>query len=157
MRLTILAVTSKRVPWVAEGTDDYLRRFTGRWRATLKEIKAEPRHDSAAVDRALLKEKERFEAALEPNTIWVVLEERGESWTTLQLAERLRGWEQAPGKVAFLIGGADGFHPSIPAAAQARLSLSKLTMQHGVARLVLAEQLYRAWSVIQGHPYHREG
>ena len=154
MRITVVTVTGKRVPWVDAGVADYLRRFSGRWRVALKEVKAEPRRD--AVERMLLKEKERLLGAIEPPGIYVALDERGELWSTTQLAEKLRDWEQSAGGINFLIGGPDGFHPTVPAAATARFSLSRLTLAHGMARLVLAEQLYRAWSVLQGHPYHRE-
>jgi len=120
------------------------------------EIKPEPR-GSKTREQLLAAEKSRIREAVQGNQRLVILDERGDDLTTLQLAKRLEHWMQDGRDAALLIGGADGLDESLKAAADDRLRLSSLTLPHGLARLVLCEQLYRAASVIKNHPYHREG
>ena len=123
---------------------------------SLHEIKPETR-GSKTREQLLAAEKGRIREALPSGTRLVVLDERGEDLNTLQLAKRLEHWMQDGRDVALLIGGADGLDEEFKAAANDKLRLSSLTLPHGLARLVLCEQLYRASSVLKNHPYHREG
>jgi len=147
--------------WIASGFDDYARRMPRDMALSLIELKPEARRDepgSAAAARVLEKEAQRIEAALYPvarDTLTVVLDEAGHSVTTRQLAQRLGQWRDGARDVAFVIGGADGTAARLKAAAAWLWSLSPLTLPHGLVRVILAEQLYRAVSILNRHPYHR--
>ena len=156
MRLAILAVGHKMPAWVADGCDEYLKRMPRELPMSVVDIKPEPR-SSKTREQLLAAEKGRLQAALQGFSRTIVLDEKGEVLTTLQLAQRLEGWMREGGDTAFVIGGADGIDDEIKQRADERLSLSRLTLPHAMARLVLCEQLYRATSVIRNHPYHREG
>ena len=127
----------------------------GECRLELKALKAEPRAGKAAL-QCMAAEAQRLEAALSKGVRRVILDERGSRLTTAQLADRLQFWRGDGRDVAFLIGGPDGLDPALKASADETLRLSDLTLPHAFARVLLAEALYRAWSVVQGHPYHRE-
>jgi 23S rRNA (pseudouridine1915-N3)-methyltransferase len=124
-------------------------------RIELKEIKPEQRSAGRNAESVMAAEKQRIEAALPKNARVVALDERGRDWTTMQLANALPGWQQDGRDVAFVIGGADGLDPAVKARAELMLRVSSLTLPHGMVRVLLAEQLYRAWSITQNHPYHR--
>ena len=156
MRLAILAVGHKMPAWVADGCEEYLKRMPRELPMSVVDIKPEPR-SSKTREQLLAAEKGRLQAALQGFSRTIVLDEKGEVLTTLQLAQRLEGWMREGGDTAFVIGGADGIDDEIKQRADERLSLSRLTLPHAMARLVLCEQLYRATSVIRNHPYHREG
>ena len=156
MRLAILAVGHKMPAWVADGCDEYLKRMPRELPMSVVDVKPEPR-SSKTREQLLAAEKGRLQAALQGFSRTIVLDEKGEILTTLQLAQRLEGWMREGGDTAFVIGGADGIDDEIKQRADERLSLSRLTLPHAMARLVLCEQLYRATSVIRNHPYHREG
>ena len=156
MRLVILAVGHKLPAWVATGCEEYLKRMPRELPMTVVYIKPEPRGTKSR-EQLLTAEKGRLQAALQGFSRTVVLDEKGDAPTTLQLAQRLEGWMREGGDTAFVIGGADGIDEEIKRNADASLSLSRLTLPHAMARLVLCEQLYRATTVIRNHPYHREG
>ena len=156
MRLAILAVGHKLPAWVAAGCTEYMKRMPRELPMSVVEIKPEPR-GSKSREQLLTAEKARLQAALQGFSRTVVLDERGDASTTLQLAQRLENWMRDGGDTAFVIGGADGIDEDIKQRADEHLSLSRLTLPHAMARLVLCEQLYRAISVIRNHPYHREG
>ncbi len=156
MKLTILAVGHRQPAWVSEGCHEYLKRMPRELPAAVLEIKPEPR-GSKTREQLLAAEKGRLREALGPGARIVVLDERGDDLTTLKLARRLETWMQDGRDVALLIGGADGLDEELKAAATDRIRLSSLTLPHGLARLLLCEQLYRAVSVLRNHPYHREG
>ena len=156
MRLAILAVGHKLPAWVATGCAEYMKRMPRELPMSVVEIKPEPR-GSKSREQLLTAEKARLQAALQGFSRTVVLDERGDAPTTLQLAQRLEDWMRDGGDTAFVIGGADGIDEDIKQRADEHLSLSRLTLPHAMARLVLCEQLYRAISVIRNHPYHREG
>jgi len=147
--------------WVASGFEEYAKRMPREMPLTLTELKPEARRDepgSAAALRVLDKEAERIEGALQKSgkdTYTVVLDERGHSVTTRALAQRLQTWRDGGRDVAFVIGGADGTAPRLKAHADWLWSLSPLTLPHGLVRVLLAEQLYRAQSILANHPYHR--
>lgn len=156
MKLSILAVGHRQPDWVTEGCSEYLKRMPRELPASVNEIKPEPR-GSKTREQLLAAERVRLLDALPGTCRLVVLDEKGDDLTTLQLSRRLEAWMQDGRDVALLIGGADGLDDAFKQAADDRLRLSSLTLPHGMARLLLCEQLYRAVSVLRNHPYHREG
>ena len=155
MQLLIVAVGHKMPGWIETGFAEYAKRMPPELRIELREIKPEARSSSNNAATVMQREAARIEAVLPKQCRIAALDERGRDLTTLQLAEQLTGWQREGGDVAFLIGGADGLDPSLKARAHTLLRLSSLTLPHGMVRVLLAEQLYRAWSVTQNHPYHR--
>ena len=155
MRLTIVAVGQKVPDWAQTAYDDYARRFPPELKVELKAVKTEPRA-SKTLDTLLLAERSRIEGAISRSTHIVVLDERGIAVTTVALAERLKAWQLSGNDVAIVIGGPDGLDSGFKKAANERLRLSDLTLPHAMVRVLLIEQLYRAWSITINHPYHRE-
>jgi 23S rRNA (pseudouridine1915-N3)-methyltransferase len=155
MKLFIVAVGQRVPDWAQTAWDDYAKRFPAELKIELKAVKTEPR-GSKTLDTLLAAERERIEAAIPKNTRIVALDERGTSLTTKALAQRLQDWQLSGDDVALVIGGPDGLEPAFRQAAHERVRLSDLTLPHAMARVLLIEQLYRAWSVNAGHPYHRE-
>ena len=156
MKLVVLAVGHRQPAWVNDGCAEYLKRMPRELPASVTEIKPETR-GSKTREQLLAAEKTRIRDALQPGCRIVVLDEKGDDLTTLKLAKRLEAWMQDGRDVALLIGGADGLDEEFKQQADDRLRLSSLTLPHGMARLLLCEQLYRAVSVLKNHPYHREG
>ncbi|AOY91343.1 23S rRNA (pseudouridine(1915)-N(3))-methyltransferase RlmH [Cupriavidus sp. USMAA2-4] len=158
MQLVIVAVGHKMPGWIETGFAEYAKRMPPELRIELREVKPETRSSSNNAATVMQREAARIDAVLAglPRQCRIVaLDERGRDLSTVQLAEQLTGWQREGGDVAFLIGGADGLDPALKARAQMLLRLSSLTLPHGMVRVLLAEQLYRAWSVTQNHPYHR--
>ena len=155
MRLVIVAVGQRMPDWAQTAYDDYAKRFPHELKVELKAVKTEPR-GSKTLETLYAAERERIEAAIPKGARIVCLDERGTSLTTLALAARLKGWQLEADDVALIIGGPDGIEPAFRNAAHERIRLSDLTLPHAFARVLLIEQLYRAWSVNAGHPYHRE-
>ena len=155
MRLVVAAIGQRQPAWADEAWDDFAKRFPADCKLELKALKAEPRAGKSA-PQCMAAEAQRLEAALPKGVRRVILDERGSRLTTAQLAERLQFWRGDGRDVALLIGGPDGLDPALKATADETLRLSDLTLPHAFARVLLAEALYRAWSVVQGHPYHRE-
>ena len=155
MRLTIVAVGLKAPDWAQTAYDDYAKRFPPEIKLELKAVKTEPRA-SKTLDTLLLAEKLRIEAAIPRGTHVVALDERGTHVTTVALADRLTAWQLSGNDVAIVIGGPDGLDAGFKKAAHERLRLSDLTLPHAMVRVLLIEQLYRAWSITINHPYHRE-
>ena len=146
----------QRVPDRAQPAyDDYAKRFPHEIKVELKAVKTEPR-GSKTIETIYAAERERIEAAIPRGTRVVVLDERGTSLTTKALAERLQGWQLSGDDVALVIGGPDGLDPAFRQGAHERIRLSDLTLPHAMVRVLLIEQLYRAWSINAGHPYHRD-
>ncbi|HUW79346.1 MAG TPA: 23S rRNA (pseudouridine(1915)-N(3))-methyltransferase RlmH [Acidocella sp.] len=156
MKLLILAVGHKMPAWVNEGFAEYTKRMPREARIELVEIKPEKRDGGKTREQVHEAERKRIEAALPADCVRVVLDEHGQNWSTLELSDDIKGWMGGGRDVAFVIGGADGLHPEVKRQASRLWSLSRLTLPHGLVRVVLAEQLYRAVTVIQNHPYHRE-
>lgn len=159
MRLLVLAVGLRQPAWADAAWADFAKRFPPEMRLELKALKAEPRGSGAGGKTAaqcMSAEAQRFEAALPKGCRRVVLDEFGSRRTTAQLAERLQLWRGEGRDAAFLIGGPDGLDAKLKATADETLRLSDLTLPHAFARLLLAEALYRGWSLAIGHPYHRE-
>jgi 23S rRNA (pseudouridine1915-N3)-methyltransferase len=155
MKLLVVAVGQRQPAWADTAWADFAKRYPPEWRFELKELKAEPRAGKTAA-QCMAAEAARFEQALGKGWRRVVLDERGTRLTTTQLADRLLNWQGDGRDVALLIGGPDGLDPALKATADETLRLSDLTLPHAFARVLLAEALYRAWSVTAGHPYHRE-
>ena len=155
MKLLIVAVGQRMPDWAQSAYDDYAKRFPPELRLEIKTVKTETR-GSKTLETLLAAERERIQAVLPRGCRVVVLDERGTALTTQTLAEQLRGWQFDATDVALVIGGPDGLEPAFRAAAHQRIRLSDLTLPHALARVLLIEQLYRAWSINAGHPYHRE-
>ena len=156
MKLVVAAVGQRQPAWAEAAYDDFSKRFPPELRLELKAVKAEPRTSGKPANALMAAEAQRLEAALPKGSRRVVLDEHGARLTTLALAERLRFWLGDGRDVAFLIGGPDGLDDALRRSADESLRLSDLTLPHALARVMLAEALYRAWSVTAGHPYHRE-
>lgn len=155
MRLTIVAVGQKVPDWAQTAYDDYAKRFPPELKVELKAVKTEPRA-SKTLENLLAAERGRIDSVIPRGTRIVALDERGTAVTTMALAERLKGWQLSGDDVAIVIGGPDGLDPEFKRAAHERVRLSDLTLPHAMVRVLLIEQLYRAWSITINHPYHRE-
>lgn len=155
VRLRILAVGTRLPGWMDEGFADYAKRMPREMPLALTAIRPEPRGGGKPVAALKAAEAQRIEQALEAGERLIALDERGRDLTTVELAQRLEAWRQDGVGVAFIIGGPDGLDGRLLAAASERWRLSSLTLPHGLARVVLAEALYRAASLLAGHPYHR--
>jgi 23S rRNA (pseudouridine1915-N3)-methyltransferase len=155
VKISIVALGHRMPAWVAAGFDDYARRLPREFPLDLVELKPEPRDRGRSVEQMLAAEAKRIAAASKGCHV-VALDERGERWTTARLAQALRDWRERGLDVAFVIGSADGLAEVVKRNANVIISLSALTLPHGLVRVLLAEQLYRATSVLRGHPYHRQ-
>ena len=158
MRLTIVAVGQKVPDWAQTAYDDYAKRFPPELKVELKAVKTEPRA-SKTLETLLVAERLRIEGAISKGAKGVrvvALDERGTAVTTMALAERLKHWQLSGDDVAIVIGGPDGLDAGFKQSAHERLRLSDLTLPHAMVRVLLIEQLYRAWSITINHPYHRE-
>jgi 23S rRNA (pseudouridine1915-N3)-methyltransferase len=155
MKLLVVAVGLRVPEWAQTAWDDYAKRFPPELRVELKAVKTEPRA-SKAVDALLAAERQRIESAIPRGTHVVALDERGTALTTAALAKQLKTWQMQGGDVALVIGGPDGLDPEFKRTADERIRLSDLTLPHAMVRVLLVEQLYRAWSINANHPYHRE-
>lgn len=155
MRLLVVAVGQRVPDWAQTAWNDYAKRFPPELRLELKAVKTEPR-GSRTLTTLLAAERERIEAAIPRGARIVALDERGTSLTTVALAQKLQAWQLENDAVALVIGGPDGLDPAFRQAAHERIRLSDLTLPHAMVRVLLAEQLYRGWSINAGHPYHRE-
>jgi 23S rRNA (pseudouridine1915-N3)-methyltransferase len=141
--------------WAQTAWDDYAKRFPPELKVELKAVKTEPR-GSKTLDTLYAAERERIEAAIPRGCRIVALDERGTQLTTVALAGKLKSWQLDADDVALVIGGPDGLDPAFKQAAHERIRLSDLTLPHAMVRVLLVEQLYRAWSINANHPYHRE-
>ena len=155
MKLLIVAVGQRVPDWAQTAWDDYAKRFPPELKVELKAVKTEPR-GSKTLETLYAAERARIEAVIPRGARVVALDERGTSLTTVALAEKLKAWQLGADDVALVIGGPDGLDPSFRQAAHERIRLSDLTLPHAMARVLLIEQLYRAWSINASHPYHRE-
>jgi len=156
--MLLLAVGARQPDWVSEGFREYAKRMPREASLQLREIKPEPRRSGKGVADILAAEARRIKAALPPHSRLIVLDEQGDDPDTEALAQRLEQWRsQRDGcnELVFIIGGPDGLDATLKAGAHDRLRLSSLTLPHGLARVLLAEALYRAHSLASGHPYHR--
>ncbi|HEX8757646.1 MAG TPA: 23S rRNA (pseudouridine(1915)-N(3))-methyltransferase RlmH [Steroidobacteraceae bacterium] len=156
MRARVIAVGTRPPSWVREAYDDYTRRLGARLKLTLLEIEPGPRSAGQSPRKAIETEARKLMAALRPEEWVVALDERGTQMSTRELADWLDGRMREGRDLAFLIGGPDGFAAEVLERSDMALSLSRLTLPHALARVVLAEQIYRAISILSHHPYHRD-
>ncbi len=158
MKLLVLAVGQRQPAWANSAWADFAKRMPPEMRLELKELTAEPRSGGKTAAQCMAAEAQRFDAALAAarGARRVVLDEHGMRHTTVSLAARLKAWRDEGRDCALLIGGPDGLDPALKASADETLRLSDLTLPHAFARVLLAEALYRGWTVLEGHPYHRD-
>jgi 23S rRNA (pseudouridine1915-N3)-methyltransferase len=154
LRLSLITASNRQPEWVDHGADDYAKRLRGRCTLEIKTVPLARR--TGPTERAIQEEGKRMLAAIPAGAHVVALLETGKPWSTKELARKLEGWMQLGAPVAFVVGGPDGLSPECVARANERWSLSNLTLPHGLVRVVVAEALYRAWSLLENHPYHRE-
>lgn len=156
MNIIVLAVGTKMPSWVNEAVNEYTKRFGRHIRYVLKEIKPEKRVAGVGVAQVMAAEEKRILEALPEQALIVALDERGIAPTSMQLADYIGQWQQNGVSVCFIIGGADGMSSTLKQRANLLMRLSNLTLPHGMVRVLLTEQLYRAVSILHNHPYHRE-
>ncbi|MGP1613966.1 MAG: 23S rRNA (pseudouridine(1915)-N(3))-methyltransferase RlmH [Pollutimonas bauzanensis] len=155
MKLIVVAVGVRMPGWVETAWRDYARRLPSDCALELKEIKPEPRTSGKTAAQMMQAEARRIEAAIPPQAMRIALDERGRDMDTMGLARELESWRGSGQDIVFLVGGPDGLDPELKQGCSGRLRLSSLTLPHPMVRVVLAEQLYRAWAIMTGHPYHR--
>ncbi len=155
MKLIILAVGNRMPDWVQTAWDDYAKRLPADCALELREIKPEPRTSGKTPVQMMAAEARRIEAALPAGALRLALDERGRDLTTMALSRQLEQWRSGGRDVAFLVGGPDGLDAGLKDACDGMLRLSSLTLPHPMVRVLLAEQLYRAWAIMTNHPYHR--
>ena len=156
MKLTLISLANRPEAWVQQGFDFYSKRFPADWKLELVELKPETRAANKSTESILLAEAQRIELAIPKGAIRVAMDERGRDLTTHQMAKQLLTWHDNSAQLCLIIGSTDGLHDSIKQSCQQQWRLSSLTLPHALAKVMLIEALYRAWSVIVGHPYHRE-
>lgn len=154
-RLLIVAVAGRLPHWAEAACVEYLKRMPRAYETQRIAVKPEPRSVGRRPDQLLAAEAKRISAALPAGALCIALDERGSELSTAQFAPRLRDWLSASAQVAFVIGGADGLDSTILRSSALRLRLSAFTLPHALAQVLLCEQLYRAVSLLAGHPYHR--
>ena len=157
MQINLIAVGTRMPAWVCDGYNEYARRMPRECALVLTEIPPGQRGKSQPVARAVQEEGRRMLAALGERQRVIALDVKGRAWSTEELAEAMRDWLQGGDDVSLLVGGPDGLADECLARAGRRWSLSPLTLPHPLVRVLLAEQIYRAWSLLNGHPYHRAG
>jgi 23S rRNA (pseudouridine1915-N3)-methyltransferase len=155
MKIRLIAVGTKMPGWVEQGVNEYQKRLPPELKLDVKEIPLGKRGKGADISRAITREGELMLDAVGQGDTVVALDVLGKPWSTEQLAEQLQGWQFAGNNVSLLVGGPDGLAPACLARADRKWSLSALTMPHPLVRILLAEQLYRAWTINNNHPYHR--
>lgn len=155
MQIHLISVGQKMPSWVKQGYEEYAKRMPRECELVLKEIPAGKRGKNSDLKRITRDEGERMLAALPKNCHVVTLDIPGKNWTTPDLAVAMKGWLDNGQDVALLVGGPEGLADSVKQLARQSWSLSKLTFPHPLVRIVVAEQIYRAWSIINNHPYHR--
>ncbi len=154
MKISVIAIGNRLPHWAEEACNDYLRRFPKDWSVEVKALKAEDRN-GRTIEKVMQAEGSRIKAALPKDALPIVLDEHGKALTTQELANQFRQWSDSSQPIAFIIGGADGLAPEIKAMGHSMLRLSSLTLPHALARVLLLEQIYRSWSLLHNHPYHR--
>jgi len=155
VKIRVIAFGQRMPPWVSAAWDDYARRLPREWGVELVDLKPEARDRGKPIDQMLAAEAQRVRAACRDSRM-IALDERGTAWTTRKLADTLSKWATEAQDVAFVIGSADGLDPAVKRDASAVVALSSLTLPHALVRILLVEQLYRAGTLLAGHPYHRE-
>lgn len=156
MRIHLIAVGTKMPAWVQAGYEEYAKRLTGECRLQLIEVEAGKRGKNADIKRILHDEGTRMLAAIPSNSYVIALDVKGQGLSTTQLSQQLQKWQFSGQDISVLVGGPEGLAEECLRKSEQKLSLSALTFPHPLVRIIVAEQLYRAWSLLKGHPYHRE-
>jgi len=156
LKVKICAIGSKMPAWVTEGCQVYLDRMPREFQVSVNAVALVKRHKNVGAAQLKIQEGKSLLEKISPQDVVVAMEEKGDAWSTRELANKLNDWRHGGRDVALLVGGPDGLADSCRQRANAQWSLSPLTLPHALVRIIIAEQLYRAWSVLQGHPYHRE-
>ena len=154
-KIRIFAVGKKMPTWCLDGIKEYQNRLPQDFKVTLSEISTEKRTKNSPIEALKEKETKHLFEQIPPDTTIIALDQNGTQWDTPQLAKKLSQYQQQTQHIAFLIGGPDGMTSRYLSSAQAIWSLSKLTLPHPMVRVILFEQLYRAWSILNHHPYHK--
>ncbi|MDH3355232.1 MAG: 23S rRNA (pseudouridine(1915)-N(3))-methyltransferase RlmH [Chromatiales bacterium] len=157
MQIHLIAVGTKMPKWIDEGFTEYVRRMPSECSIKLHEIALPKRGKSSSAEKLREQEGKKMASLLPKSVRQVALEVNGSNWSTERLAERLKFWMESGQDIALLVGGPDGIEPTLSAHSDEKWSLSPLTLPHPLVRVVVAEQLYRAWTILKGHPYHRAG
>ena len=155
MHIRLIAVGDRQPAWVLQAFDQYVRRLPRQWQLRLDVVATARRGNDGDTAKARSTETRKVLDKLQPAEQVVLLDETGRQWSSAELAAQLRIWQDAGRDLAFVIGGPDGMDEECHQRADLRWSLSNLTLPHGMARVLVAEQLYRAWTMTTGHPYHR--
>ena len=155
MRIKLISVGSKMPGWIEDGYREYSRRLGHDLKLELVEVPLGRRSKGADVNRLQEKEAGLMKAAIGQGDLVVTMEIKGKPWSTEQLAGNMGSWQQGGRNISLLVGGPEGLHPSCMALADLRWSLSPLTLPHPLVRVIVAEQVYRAWSILKNHPYHK--
>jgi len=155
MQINLISVGNKMPAWVKQGYDEYAKRMPRECELVLREIAAGKRGKNVDIARIVREEGERMIAAIPHDTYRVTLDISGKPWSTHELSQSLQQWLENGRNVALLVGGPEGLADSVRSLAEESWSLSRLTLPHPLVRVVVAEQIYRAWSILKNHPYHR--
>jgi len=142
--------------WINTGCAEFSKRMPPELQINLIEITPSTRNKSTPIEKNIREEGERIKSAIPANSKLIVLDEKGKNFSSIDLSKQIEGWLPMGQDISIVIGGADGIDPAIKQQADEKWSLSSFTLPHALVRVVIAEQLYRAWSILQGHPYHRE-
>ncbi len=156
MRIDLIAVGKRMSPWIETAVKEYVRRLPENIQFKLIEITPATRRKNNSAENFRQREQENIEAILAANSIIVCLDERGKTVSSQQLAAQLNTWHDEQQHISIIIGGADGISAALKGKAQRLWSLSNMTLPHGLVRVIMLEQIYRAWTIIQNHPYHRK-
>lgn len=155
MKLCIVAVGQRMPGWVVDAFGDYAKRLPPDCPLELREVKPEPRTTGRTPAQMMAAEARRIEAALPPDSLRIALDERGKDLTTMDLSAAMTQWRSDGRDVSFVIGGPDGLDSELKRGCDRLIRLSSMTLPHAMVRVLLAEQLYRAWAILHNHPYHR--
>jgi 23S rRNA (pseudouridine1915-N3)-methyltransferase len=155
MKIQLIAIGKNMPAWINDGYDEYIKRLPSEFKISLTEIAAVKRTKSISLDQIQQTEGQKMLAAIPSGSLVIALDEHGQQWNTPELAINLQKWQNNWQKISLLIGGPEGLPPICLQKAQCQWSLSKLTFPHPLVRIIVAEQLYRAWSILAKHPYHR--
>ena len=156
MHIQIVAVGNKMPKWVVEGVNEYIKRFPADFKVSFTEISPGKRVKTSNIEKVIFEEGQKCLQSIPKGNRIIALEVTGRSWATEDLAKEIEKWKMDGRDVSLLIGGPEGLSPECKAAAEQKWSLSRLTLPHPMVRAIVAEALYRGWSVTQNHPYHRE-
>ena len=156
MRIHLIAVGKKMPEWVNSGFLEFSKRMPPELQINLIEITPSVRNKTTPIEKNIKEEGERIQSAIPSNSRLIVLDEKGKNFSSIALSKKMEEWFPQAQDIAIIIGGADGIDPTIKQHADEKWSLSSFTLPHALVRVVITEQLYRAWSILKRHPYHRE-